>query len=84
MVPRVRALSMRSAGHHLRAVMHDAQAKSLRLLYRRIESAAVVFDAQQAAVAVEAQRYLHRWRMSMLGGVGDRFLGDPVQVQRVH
>ena len=63
--------------------MHDAQAEPFRLLQGRVEAAAVVLDAQQSSIAVAAQIDLNVGRVSMLGGVGHRFLGNAVQMQRV-
>ncbi len=63
--------------------MHDAQAEPFRLLHGRAEAAAVILDAQQSAIAVAAQFDLNVARVPVLGGVGHRFLGNTVQMQRV-
>ena len=63
--------------------MHDAEPEPLRLLIRRAEAAAGVFDAQQPAIAVAVQGNLHMSGVAVLSCIGNRLLGDPIEMQRV-
>ena len=69
---------------HVGAVFHDLEAHAGgRTVQCANKSHAVVGDAQQKAVFLGDQRDIHQARVAMACRIGQRLLGDAIEVARI-
>ncbi len=63
-------------------LLHDAQAKSRRLLLHSLEATPVIAYRQISEFTFESECNLDARGLGMFNGIIERFLGDAVEVQR--
>ena len=78
----LRALDAEDRADRVRAVLHDAQAHPLNRANVSREADSIVGDGQSGTAPRTAQAHDHGAGMPMFDRIGDRLLGDPVEVRR--
>src|SRR6185437_5073594 len=77
-----RWLDAQNAAYEGSAIVHDAYAQSLTVPARFRDSHTVILDTQPPNIFLSENRHLNGTRSAVTQGITDRFLRDPVQLQR--